>query len=605
MNIFIEIISGPEKGRTLQVSDNQLLRVGRSNKADVALPLDKSISNLHFSLECADQTCRIKDLNSRNGTFLNGRRITEAVLKTGDEIRAGHTTCVVSIHDASLSASASVQTGASVEESIGSGQTIALTIAPTAPSATMDQPAVSAVVTKEPKPSRVARSPRHFYVELYEEHLEEASFLYAQRLTLLDDLEVSWITVGEWDERLEAHIDALVIGEDLALEVCEKQAAEGDFGVLFAAVSVFCRQRRLDLLTKVLTALAPDDLEKLQAVADALKYECPPEWVAEIAQALPAEDSRLVYMLATLNGYRRNKGRQEVMGEVSALPPGVIHTLSWTLGRVGVKTAKPQLQTWLRHENGAVRSAAAIALLRLGEQQSVREATLQNDLSTTPWSIRAIAATPKECTQLLTHISRTKPIPDELVALGMMGEVAAVPVLLSHLTDEALAPAAALGLNVLTGAELYEKVFIPEVMEEDELFDVEKEQVKKGKPVLRPDGKPYGENVVRLSQKPEEWKTWWAANKSRFASGLRYRSGMPVTPAVLVDNLVFPKTPRTVRQLAYEELVVRYGVDIPFETDMPVRQQQEAILKWKSWATANEGRFKAGEWYQGGRSMLS
>ena len=111
MNVFIEIVSGPEKGRTLQLSDNQVLRVGRSKKADVAFALDKSISSLHFSLECADQTCRIKDLNSRNGTFLNGRRVTEAVLKTGDEILVGNTTCVVSVHEATLSASSAVQIG--------------------------------------------------------------------------------------------------------------------------------------------------------------------------------------------------------------------------------------------------------------------------------------------------------------------------------------------------------------------------------------------------------------------------------------------------------------------------------------------------------------
>lgn len=434
-------------------------------------------------------------------------------------------------------------------------------------------------------------------VNIVEEHLEEASFLYAQRLTLFDDCEVTWVTIGEWEERLEAHIDALVIGEDLALEVCEKQAAEGDFGVLFAVVSVYCRQRRFDLLKKVLDPLDSEDPEKLQAVADALKYECPPEWGSEIAQALPAEDPRLVFLLATLDGYRRIKGRQGSIGEVSALPPAVIQRLAWSLGRVGEKTAKSQFLMWLSHDDGAVRSAAAIALLRLGEQQSVLKTTLQNEVSPTPWSIRAIAATHKDCVQLLTHVSRTKPNPDELVALGLLGDIAAVPVLLSYLTDEALAPAAALGLNTLTGAELYEKVFIPEVMEEDELFDEEKEQVKKGQPVLRPDGKPYGENVVRLSQKPDEWNAWWKTNQQRFSQGLRYRGGVLLTPSALVDTIVFAKTPRTIRQLTYEELVVRYRMDFPFETDMPVRQQQAAIAKWKSWATANEGRFKPGAWY--------
>jgi hypothetical protein len=139
-------------------------------------------------------------------------------------------------------------------------------------------------------------------------------------------------------------------------------------------------------------------------------------------------------------------------------------------------------------------------------------------------------------------------------------------------------------------------------MEEDELFEEEKEQVKKGQPVLRPDGKPYGENVVRLSQEADEWKSWWAANQERFSPGLRYRGGVPVTPAALVDTMAFAKTPRAVRQLTSEELVVRYGADIPFDTDMPVRQQQDAIVKWKGWATVNAGRFKPGEWYIASRT---
>jgi uncharacterized protein (TIGR02270 family) len=603
VNVFIEIVSGPEKGRTLQLSDNQLLRVGRSKKADAVFALDKSISSLHFSLECAEQICRIKDLNSRNGTFLNGRRVTEAVLKTGDEILAGHTTCVVSIHDTSLSASSSVRTGASVEESISSDQTIALTITPTVPVATLDQMDVSAAVTKETKPSRVARSPRRFYVELYEEHLEEASFLYAQRLTLLDDLEVSWITVGEWDERLEAHIDALVVGEDLALEVCAQHAAEGDFGELFAAVCVFCRQQRFDLLQKVLAALDLEDPEKLQAMADALKYECPAEWQPELLRVLPADDPRMRFLQATFCGYRRMREAREWSTITEGDPPAVIGRVAWACGRIGSGGEKTLLRQAMAHEDGAVRSAAILALLRLGDHQFVLESLGTVSDRPIPWPTVAVGESRTLVNLLLSRVARSTPTPDELLALGILGDVAAVPVLLAHLPQEELAPAAALGLNVMTGAELYEKAFIPEVMDEDELFEDEKEQVKKGQPVLRPDGKPYGENVVRLSQKAEDWQQWWSANKQRFKAGLRYRSGAPFSPGPLVENMAFEKTPRKIRQLAYEELVIRYGADIPFEADMPVTQQQAAIAKWKSWVTANEGRFKPGEWYLGGQLL--
>jgi len=53
----------------------------------------------------------------------------------------------------------------------------------------------------------MATSPRDFAVRMYDEHLEEASFLYEQRKALLRDPEIPWTRIGDFEERLEAHID--------------------------------------------------------------------------------------------------------------------------------------------------------------------------------------------------------------------------------------------------------------------------------------------------------------------------------------------------------------------------------------------------------------
>jgi hypothetical protein len=53
------------------------------------------MSGLHFAIEFGPKGCRILDLQSSNGTFLNGARVTEALLANGDEIRAGATAFVV------------------------------------------------------------------------------------------------------------------------------------------------------------------------------------------------------------------------------------------------------------------------------------------------------------------------------------------------------------------------------------------------------------------------------------------------------------------------------------------------------------------------------
>src|SRR5207249_8093418 len=109
---------------------------------------------------------------------------------------------------------------------------------------------------------------RAFKIELYQEHLEEAAFLYQQRLALFRDPEISWRKIGEFEDRLEAHVDALVVGEELALEVCRARVKAGEPAELFPIVSVFCRQRRAEFLSELFAGVDLKDPEKIRPVED-------------------------------------------------------------------------------------------------------------------------------------------------------------------------------------------------------------------------------------------------------------------------------------------------------------------------------------------------
>jgi uncharacterized protein DUF4123/FHA domain-containing protein len=95
MNMAIEIRSGPNAGTKIPLTLGQPLRIGRNPKADPAFPDDKLMSGLHFAIEVNEKGCRLRDLNSSNGTLLNGARVKEAILANGDEIRAGNTVFVI------------------------------------------------------------------------------------------------------------------------------------------------------------------------------------------------------------------------------------------------------------------------------------------------------------------------------------------------------------------------------------------------------------------------------------------------------------------------------------------------------------------------------
>lgn len=97
MYAVLEIVSGPQQGRRYAVQPGETLTVGRHAQAKLAVREDALLSNVHYALECDAQHCRLRDLNSRFGTKVNGARVTEAVLRDGDRVVAGGTTFVVRI----------------------------------------------------------------------------------------------------------------------------------------------------------------------------------------------------------------------------------------------------------------------------------------------------------------------------------------------------------------------------------------------------------------------------------------------------------------------------------------------------------------------------
>jgi uncharacterized protein (TIGR02270 family) len=444
----------------------------------------------------------------------------------------------------------------------------------------------------------MATSPKTFLIELYEEYLEEASFLYEQRRTLYHHPEITWKKIGEFEERLEAHIDGLVVGDKLALDVCKRRASEGDFGELYAATCVLCRQDRRDLVLAIFDELDPEDAEKSAAVADALKYELPEAWFPDFLTLLASGDRKLAPILARAFGYRRVQCGPQLISAMKRCAAPALPEVVWALGRIGYEPADEPLLDYLRSEDEPVRSAAALALARMGERRAIDYCLHQAPTNT--WPIVALGlAGGRSALAVLTERARSG-AGDCLVALGLLGSPESVPLLISQLEGpEAAAPAAA-ALQCLTGANLYETVFVSEEVDEDELFQSEREQLKQGKPLARGDGRPYGSTVTRLTQKPEDWNRWWQTNGNRFVPGVFYRNGGPVSPALLIEMLADERTPHRLRRYCAEELVTRYRKDFGLETDMAAARQTRILSEAAAWSASSGGQFQEGVWYLAG-----
>jgi DNA-binding CsgD family transcriptional regulator len=87
-------------GRERIPLEGERLTIGQATTNEVSLPFDRTVSRLHAALERVKSDWCVRDLGSRNGTFVNGERIWgERPLRSGDEIRVGSVQLVARIGD--------------------------------------------------------------------------------------------------------------------------------------------------------------------------------------------------------------------------------------------------------------------------------------------------------------------------------------------------------------------------------------------------------------------------------------------------------------------------------------------------------------------------
>lgn len=84
------IIKHKKKQQNLDLQVNKPIVIGRSSSSDYKIE-DEKISSSHCRLHLKQNKLEVFDLDSKNGTYLNGIRIEQADVFMGDEILVGET----------------------------------------------------------------------------------------------------------------------------------------------------------------------------------------------------------------------------------------------------------------------------------------------------------------------------------------------------------------------------------------------------------------------------------------------------------------------------------------------------------------------------------
>jgi pSer/pThr/pTyr-binding forkhead associated (FHA) protein len=95
MQVVLAMFRGDGERRSFSVV-REMTVVGRREDCDLRIPVG-DVSRKHCRLVVGDDSVRIEDLGSSNGTYVNHQRVQEAVLQPGDVIQIGPVQFIIQI----------------------------------------------------------------------------------------------------------------------------------------------------------------------------------------------------------------------------------------------------------------------------------------------------------------------------------------------------------------------------------------------------------------------------------------------------------------------------------------------------------------------------
>jgi hypothetical protein len=436
-----------------------------------------------------------------------------------------------------------------------------------------------------------------FLTSLYREHLEEAAILYDSRAWKKRNGLSNLARTLDLDLRLESHLDALAMDER-AIGTCGEGLERNDPGECYAAARVFLRLNMFGRIERVFLETDREDEVRLSALVEAVCHETQKktaDWLlGGFLDGLFEKEAPLSRAAARIAGFYRFDLSDRMFEVVRKYPEDkkTVLTILHAAGRIRPYLGSEFLLGLVGGADMEISNAAAEAILRTGTRPTLKRCMTLKKPSEWPPVLLGLHGDSELLEKAMDEIGTL--VPEHLLAAGLTGDLRFVQLLLGSLGNNDLGEKTALALHLMTGLSFYEECFVPEISSEEDL-ETEEEKTAYRNGTLYPDGKIPGTTAIRLSRDRAAWEDGITANRRKLTPTKRYRLGAPCSPSVLHCQMSHPETSDVFRDLAHDELVIRYGMDARFETGMYAPDQIRTLNGLKK-ATGGAG-FLEGAWY--------
>ena len=373
-----------------------------------------------------------------------------------------------------------------------------------------------------------------------------------------------------FDERLAAHLDGLAVAGEQAWPVCEAALQEASAGAVFTAVVRALSDRRTDRLSRLLAlqSALPGAARELCSAFGWLEAETLRGVVAEVLDS-PDAPTR-VTGIAACAMHRVDPGL--IARRYLEDPDPAVRARAWrAAGELG-KRELVSTAAAAGDEDPACRSWAAWSAVLLGDKQHGLEVIAELASVPGPFRPRALQlavqamgiAAAHEWLQVMA--SDPASIRWLIRGSGLAGDPGYVRWLIDFMADDRLARLAGEAFSSITGADLAS-------------LDLERkppENIESG-----PNDDPNDSNIDMDDDDGLPWpdparvQAWWAANSSRFQSGVRHFMGEPLNAANCLRVLRTGYQRQRIAAALYLSLL-NPGTPL-FEWRAPARRQQRLL----------------------------
>jgi len=375
------------------------------------------------------------------------------------------------------------------------------------------------------------------YRDVYEQYVEEASFLWVLRSVVIEQPHYTKADMNELEQRIEAQLDGLMTSVEVAWEICLEALELEESGEVFTSAVIAFRSHDANKIQKVIEVGLSSE-ETFKGLVSALGW-LPDKFVHPwIKKFLTSKDLNHKYLaLASCSVRRENPG--EHLNRMLSRKDCKQHIKLYAralrlIGELRRQDLMPALQEAMQSDDEDIKFWAYWSSILLGDIKLVGNlepyifnmGPLQHHAINIAFRVLPIDQARVWISKLSNNQEQTRNI---IKATGILGDPHAVNWLILKMRESAFSRLAAESFTFITG------------------FDIEQCQLEGNMPAhleVTPNESLDDDNVLIDEDENLPWpdyekvSTFWMTNGSRFIAGKRYFLGGAISPENLINKII-------------------------------------------------------------------